>query len=148
MEGKMPAIFEFTFPVADDEIDGLGHVNNVSYVRWMQDAAVAHSAAQGWDTDRYASQDCGFVARSHFIEYLQPAHAEETVTIETWVADMEKVTSLRRYRILRPADATLLAVAETKWAFLTLSTRRPRRIPPELRDAFEVLPGHGIHDPD
>jgi acyl-CoA thioester hydrolase len=135
----MPAVFEYLHHVAADEIDGLGHVNNVAYVRWMQDAAVAHSAAQGWDARRYASEGCGFVARSHFIEYLQPAFAGEKILIRTWIADMEKITSRRRYRIIRLSDATLLAAAETNWAFLSLTTRRPKRIPPELREAFEIF---------
>ena len=135
----MPALFEQVRQVTADEIDGQGHVNNVSYVQWMQDVAVAHSAAQGWNWERYLSEDCGFVARNHFIEYLQPAYADETIVIKTWIADMEKITSRRCYRIVRPSDETLLAVAETKWALLCLSTRRPKRIPPELRDSFEIF---------
>lgn len=135
----MPEVFEYLHRVATDEIDGLGHVNNVAYVRWMQDAAVAHSTAQGWDVQRYESEDCGFVARSHFIEYLQPAFADEEILIRTWIADMQKITSRRCYRMIRRSDGTLLAVAETNWAFLSLTTRRPKRIPPELRDAFELF---------
>ena len=46
----MPAIYCHSHVVRDDEIDGLGHVNNLHYLKWMQDAAVAHSAAQGWPT--------------------------------------------------------------------------------------------------
>ena len=135
----MPAVFEYFHQVSADEIDGLGHVNNVAYVRWMQDAAVAHSTVRGWDAQRYASEDCGFVARSHFIEYLQPAFAEETILIRTWIAGMEKITSLRRYRMIRTSDDTLLAIAETNWAFLNLTTRRPKRIPAELRAAFDII---------
>ena len=44
----MPAIFEYEHTVTDQEIDGLGHVNNLDYMRWMLKAALAHSAAQGW----------------------------------------------------------------------------------------------------
>jgi acyl-CoA thioester hydrolase len=135
----MPAVFEQIRQVAADEIDGQGHVNNVAYVRWMQDAAVAHSTAEGWDWPRYVTEGCAFVARSHFIEYLQPAFADEQILIRTWIADMEKITSRRRYRILRASDETLLAVAETNWALLSLTTRRPTRIPPELRDSFEIF---------
>ena len=44
----MPEIFEYLHTVRDDEADSLGHANNVAYVEWMQSAALAHSAAQGW----------------------------------------------------------------------------------------------------
>ncbi|MGP8243941.1 MAG: acyl-CoA thioesterase [Bryobacteraceae bacterium] len=36
------APFELTIPVEPADIDALGHVNNVAYLRWVQDAAVAH----------------------------------------------------------------------------------------------------------
>ena len=34
--------FSYSFRVASDEIDEQGHVNNVAYLRWIQDVAVAH----------------------------------------------------------------------------------------------------------
>lgn len=42
----MPVIFEYLHTVRDDEIDPQGHVNNLEYLKWMQTAALAHSAAQ------------------------------------------------------------------------------------------------------
>ena len=43
----MTDIFEYPHAVAADEIDEQGRANNVVYVSWMQDAALAHSAALG-----------------------------------------------------------------------------------------------------
>ena len=37
-----PERFELSIKVQEADIDQLGHVNNVVYVRWVQDAAVAH----------------------------------------------------------------------------------------------------------
>lgn len=136
----MPAVFEYQHLVSADEIDGLGHVNNVSYVRWMQDAAVAHSRAQGWNAARYGEIGCGWVARRHTIEYLQPAFAGQEIVVQTWVADMKKITSLRKYRITRPADSTVLAVAETNWAFVNVKTALPKRIPTDVVNSFELVP--------
>lgn len=135
----MPAIFEYRHVVVSGEIDGQGHVNNVAYVRWMQDAALAHSRAQGWNTARYGDIGCTWVARRHTIEYLQPAFAGEEIVVATWVADMKKITSLRKYRITRPADSAVLAVAETNWAFVNVRTGLPKRIPPDVTDSFELV---------
>ena len=49
----MPAVYEHSLTVSPDAIDSQGHVNNLEYLRWMQDAAVLHSAAQGWPRERY-----------------------------------------------------------------------------------------------
>jgi acyl-CoA thioester hydrolase len=135
----MPALYEHRHTVGADEIDTLGHANNVAYVEWMQAAALAHSAAQGWPADRYRTLGLGWVVRSHAIEYLQPAFAGEAIIVRTWVATMRKATSARRYRILRESDETLLATAETRWAFVDYASNQPSRIPGEIADSFVVV---------
>ena len=135
----MPAIFEYAHQVTPDEIDELGHVNNIRYLNWMQRAAVQHSNAQGWTTADYYRLGMGWVVRSHQIEYLQPALPGDAIVVRTWVADMKKVTSLRRFQIRRPTDDLILAEASTNWAFINFQTRTLCRIPPEVTEAFEVV---------
>ena len=135
----MPAIYEYRYAVTTSDIDGQGHVNNLCYLRWMQDAAVAHSRAQGWSNERYRETGAGWVARSHFIEYLQPAFVEDDIIVHTWVSNFKKVTSQRKYKIVRAADDSILATAKTEWAYINLEQYKPRRIPEELRSAFIVV---------
>ena len=135
----MPAVFYFRHTVRSGEIDGQNHVNNIEYVRWMQSAAVGHSTAQGWPGTRYREIGAGWVVRSHTIEYLKPAFAADEIVVKTWIADFKKVSSRRRYKIVRPADETLLAQAETQWAFIGFEHRVPRRIPQEVIDDFGPL---------
>jgi acyl-CoA thioester hydrolase len=136
----MPAIYRHPHVVSREEIDGLGHVNNLHYLKWMQTAAVAHSAAVGWPTERYQSIGAAFVVRAHRIEYRRPAFAGESLEIRTWVSDFSKVTSLRKYQVFRPHDGQVLAVGETDWAFLGLDPYVPRRLPHDLVTAFELVP--------
>ncbi len=135
----MPAVFDYPHTVLPEEIDALGHANNVAYVAWMQAAAVAHSEAQGWPGARYQRLGQGWVVRTHTIEYLQPAELHDRIIVRTWVASMRKATSVRRYRIFRPTDGAVLATAETRWAFIDYGTGQPARIPSELAQAFTVL---------
>jgi acyl-CoA thioester hydrolase len=135
-EPRESAIFVFEHHVHDDEIDVLGHVNNLAYLKWMQSAAVAHSTACGWTTERYLKAGGGWVVRSHKIEYLNSALADDLIAVRTWIAGFKKVTSLRRYRIIRSSDQAILAEAETNWAFIGFEHRVPRRIPQEVIDDF------------
>ena len=135
----MPAILEDERNVVSSEIDLMGHVNNIEYLRWTQRAAVRHSDAQGWTTEDYLRLGLGWLVRSHQIEYRQPALLGDAIIIRTWVADMKKVTSLRRFQILRSADQTLLAEAATNWAFVNFQTGSLCRIPNEVSSAFEVV---------
>lgn len=135
----MPTIFEDHRIVEPDEIDMLGHVNNIEYLRWTQRAAVRHSDAQGWTTEDYVRLGQGWVVRSHQIEYRQPALRGDEIVIRTWVADMKKVTSLRRFEIYRQQDQALLAEASTNWAFINFQTGTLCRIPIEVSRAFEIV---------
>jgi acyl-CoA thioester hydrolase len=135
----MPAIYDHYHRVLSSEIDELDHANNAAYVNWMQDAAIAHSSAQGWPSQRYWDASYAWVARSHKIEYRQPAHEGDQLIVRTWVADMQRVSSLRRYEIVREVDNTLLARAETRWAFVDMKSRKPVRIPPEVQADFVIV---------
>lgn len=136
----MPRIFSTRIAVADADIDVNEHVNNLAYLRWMQDVATAHSAAQGWPLERYRELGAGWFVRSHFIEYLRPAHAGDILLLRTWVAAMGPGSSVRRFLFQREGEAQAVATAQTRWAFVDFASGRPRRIPPEVASAFCVVP--------
>jgi acyl-CoA thioester hydrolase len=136
----MLPIYAHKHVVLPEEIDTLGHVNNLNYLRWMLAAAVGHSTANGWPPERYREIQSAFVVRSHRIEYLQPAFAGEEVLIHTWVAEFNKVTCLRKYKTVRPKDGVVLTTGQTGWVFLGLKPYQPRRIPPDLASAFVLVP--------
>ena len=98
-----------------------------------------HSDAQGWTTADYQRLGQGWVVRSHQIEYLQPAYIGESIVVRTWVADMKRVASARKFEILRPADNVVLAKACTNWAFINFQTGSLCRIPKQIADAFEII---------
>ena len=135
----MPRIFLHRFTVTDDSIDRNGHVNNQDYVRWMQEAASAHSDAQGWTEGRYRETGTTWVIRSHFIEYLRPAFAGDEIVVATWVAGMDDTTSPRKYRFVRVRDGKTLVEAETRWVHCDANTGRPLAISPEAREAFPLV---------
>lgn len=136
----MPRIYLQQFEVPRSAIDVNGHVNNLAYLRWMQDGATAHSAAQGWPLERYLAIGAGWVVRSHFIEYLLPAFAEERLSLVTWVAGFRRNRSPRRFLFWRARDRQVVVRAETLWVFVNATTGRPTTPPPELASAFAIIP--------
>ena len=137
----MPAVYEHPHVVTADEIDELGHANNLVYLRWLQDAALAHSAVQGWPPEVYSRLGTGWVVRSHEITYERPAFEGDAVVVRTWVASFRKASSVRRYDVVRCRDGKRLATAATNWAFVNYSTGLPTRILPEIIGAFELYNG-------
>lgn len=134
----MVAYFEYHHTVSQEDIDDLGHAGNYHYVRWMQHAAIAHSTANGWPPERYDELGAGWVVRSHQITYLKPAFEGDALVIRTWVANMKPATSLRRYEICL-SSGTVLARAETDWAFVNYSKQKAVRIPQDVARAFTVI---------
>ena len=131
----MMSVYAYELDVGVDAVDRHGHVNNVEFVRWMNDAAAADANARGW-TAATDAVGAAWVARAHRIDYLRPAFAGDRVRVLTWVADVRGASSLRRYRIERAGDNAVLAEAETDFAFVDARTGRPRRIPADLKAAF------------
>jgi acyl-CoA thioester hydrolase len=132
------SVYHFEIEVTHDMLDRNRHVNNVAYVQWMQDAAVRHAEASGC-TQLTLAAGATWVARHHHIEYLSPARAGETLVVLTWVSNMRRVRSLRKYKFLRAKDRTVLAQGETDWVFVDAQTGRPRGIPREIQDSFRIL---------
>lgn len=120
-------------------MDGNGHVNNVEYVKWMQDVAVMHSDSVGC-TKATTEAGAAWVARSHWIEYLRPAFAGDRLTVLTWVTNFRKVRSLRKYRFIRTTDNAVIAEGETDWVFVDGQTGRPQSIPESVSSVFELVP--------
>ncbi|MEO7839596.1 MAG: thioesterase family protein [Anaerolineales bacterium] len=72
----------------------------------------------------------------HHIEYLIPAFAGEEIEIKTWVENIRRVRSLRKYEFMRKADGKVLVRGETDWVFVDVKTGSPRAVPDEVSTIF------------
>lgn len=126
--------FEYAFIVRHDDIDRQGHVNNVRYVQWIQDVAVAH-----WRASATAEQLAGvtWVVLRHEIDYLRPAFAGEEIRVCTWVGEMNGVRC-ERFTEIRRGEQVLVR-AKSIWCALDSTTLRPRRINDQLKETFGAI---------
>jgi len=129
------SIYSKTITIPESAIDENGHVNNVAYVQWMQDIAVEHYESIG-GTKPMQLVGATWVVREHRIEYLLPAFAGEEIEIKTWVENILRVRSLRKYEFIRKSDSKTLVKGETDWVFVDVKTGVPRAIPEEVSRVF------------
>jgi acyl-CoA thioester hydrolase len=122
--------FHHRLVVRPADIDELGHANNVVWLRWVNETAIAHSRSVGLSAEVYLALGVVWVVRRHDIEYLMPALEGEELDAFTWIETLRGATSLRRTLIRR--DGKLLARAATTWALVDVTTGKPRRIPEEM----------------
>ena len=122
--------FSLPILVAPADIDGQGHVNNVVYVRWMQDAATAH-----WEAAAPAElrSRVSWVVTRHEVDYKAPALVGERLVVKTWVGEPSGATWERFIEVRRVDDDRILARGRSVYAALDRGTGRPRRVDAELR---------------
>ena len=132
--------FELAIPVQAADIDELGHVNNVVYLRWVQEAAVAH-----WRVAATAAQQAtvAWVVLRHEIDYKRAARMGDGVVARTWVGTASTHEFERYTEILRAADRALLARARTVWCPIDGRTGRPIRVDTDVRERFSVASPDG-----
>jgi len=133
-------VYTHRVEVVDGDIDELGHANNVAYVRWLQDAAVAHSEAVGLGYAAYVTLGGVFVIRRQEIDYLRSALRGEALEVRTHVSSVMAAKCQRTTEIVRTGDGVVLARALTTWGFVDVNRGRPSRIPEAIYVAFGMTP--------
>jgi acyl-CoA thioester hydrolase len=130
-----PPPFELAIPVEPADIDELGHVNNVAYLRWVQDVAVAHWRAVAAVEDQ---SNLRWVVVRHEIDYKHPAYLGDGIVARTWVGTASRIRFERHTELLRAGDRRLLATARTLWCPIDAVTGRPASVGPDVRARFSV----------
>jgi acyl-CoA thioester hydrolase len=130
--------FEISVTVQPSDIDYLGHVSNLVYLRWVQEIAIQHTTALGLAAEDYLAMGKAWVVRKHEIEYLRAAKSGDVITLQTRVASMSVASSVRKTRVFRGTEE--LCRASTDWVFVDLLRERPTRIPPEVMARFPLEP--------
>jgi len=133
--GAAPPAFEITIAVEPGDIDALGHVNNVAYLRWVQDVAVAHWQAAAAHEDQAR---LWWVVVRHEIDYKHPAYLGDCIIARTWVGTATRIRFERHTELLRAGDRLLLAKARTLWCPIDAVTGKPASVSPEVRARFSV----------
>jgi acyl-CoA thioester hydrolase len=133
---KIIDVYEYRVKITKNEIDFNNHLNNFYYVKWMQDSGMAHSKANGVTLETYKKIGATWFAKSHFIEYKSPAFLGDEITIKTWISEIRKIKSTRKYEFYRTKDNKLLATAETLWVFIDLKSGRPTLIKEAIKNSF------------
>lgn len=116
-------------------MDSYGHVNNVQYLRYLEDARVA-LFFEGAVQAGVKSFEGELVVVRHEIDYRRPLlFRTEPVTVETWVTQIRSSSFTIDYEIRD--DTTSYATARSVLAAYDPDLSRARRLSPEERSWLE-----------
>ncbi|MGB3620108.1 acyl-CoA thioesterase [Ketobacter sp. MCCC 1A13808] len=125
--------------VKDEHIDIMGHTNNVVYVSWLEEAAWGHSQALGLNWEKYTELNRAMVAHRHEVDYLAATFCGDRLVMGTWIMENDKKLSLvRRYQLVRPADGVTVLRGYTKWVCVAIDSGKPKRMPAEFANGYII----------
>jgi len=119
--------------VQDADIDFMGHVNNLVYLDWA-----AHMAGRHWEavaTENMRAAGLWVVLR-HEIDYHRELKLGDEVELRTWVAPVKGLRCPRHVDIRKSGADKPSASVVTTWTYIDTETRRPKRLPADVRDLF------------
>jgi acyl-CoA thioester hydrolase len=126
-------------PLRWADMDMLGHVNNVTYVDYLQEARVdmfaRHAPSRGGE--RLAE---GVVVVRHEVDFLAPlVYRREPVTVESWVTRVRGGSFSLDYEVFDDTDdgRRVYLRATSVLAPYVFAEERPRRITPAEREVLE-----------
>lgn len=128
---KTAVPYDFQVDVAQDDIDFMGHVNNASYLKWVQEAVISH-----WQhlAPVEAVAEHLWVALKHEITYRRPAFLDDDVVATVL---LEKVHGARAfYETIIKRGTEVLAEVKSSWCCIDASTHRPTRLTQHVIDHF------------
>lgn len=124
--------FTHKIAVLSEDIDQMGHVNNVVYLRYVQETAESH-----WKSfsSKELQDNVLWVVLRHEIDYKKSAMEGEMLDCTTWVEEANGVKMPRIVEI-RNSENELIAKARTMWCAIDATTKRPKRIEMQLYNQF------------
>ena len=124
---------KLTIEVPYGDIDAMGHLNNVAYLRYLEWARSKYWLAMR-GTDDFWKID--FVVARSEIDYRSSAHMGEILTIEVRVSRLGNSSFDFSYRVTGP-DGRMVAEAKTTQVCYDWDTRSPKPLSEERRRQIE-----------
>ncbi len=121
------------------DMDLLGHVNNVVYVDYLQEARVDLLRHHGPTATAEGGLVEGVVVVRHEVQFLAPLTFRfRPVSIEVWVTEVRAASFTMAYEVFHETDEgrTVYARASTVLTPYVFAAERPRRLTPEEKQAL------------
>ncbi|MBW5485715.1 acyl-CoA thioesterase [Streptomyces bambusae] len=125
-------------PLRWSDMDAFGHVNNVVFLRYLEEARIDFMFRLAPGNGSTSFQGGSVVAR-HEIDYKRPlVHRHEPVVIESWVTKIGAASLTIAYEVKdAEGPGTVYVRASTVVVPFDLETQRPRRITEEERSFLQ-----------
>lgn len=135
-KGIRPAKYSGLRTVLAEHIDGLGHVNNIRYIRWCEELAWQHSEELGLSVTDYQRIDRAMAVYHAEFDYHAPAFEGQTLQVSTWLSFAKGTRMTRRFEIVLAESKDVLMSGLWQLSCIEISSGKPKRFPEEFVDIY------------
>ena len=125
----------FNFRVYYEDTDAGGIVYHANYLKFAERARTEFLHKMGLSNQKLLQEDMAFVVSRIEIDYKRPAVLEDELLVETSVLKLGAATLTLRQDVKRKDE--LMSSLKVSVAVVSLSEKRPVRMPVELKEKFE-----------
>ncbi|BDI19198.1 acyl-CoA thioesterase [Nostoc cf. commune SO-36] len=122
-----------TIPVRTYDIDFMGIVSNIVYIRWLEDLRLKF-LDEHWQLNQQIEQGYTPILAGTEIEYKRPIKIIDQVIGRLWLSNLGRLKWTIQAEIL--SNNELAAVATQKGGFVSLQNNRLIPIPEELQKKY------------
>ena len=133
MNKKNKLIAELT--VRSYELDSYGHVNNATYLNYLEFARGEYLLQRGLSLVHFKKWNAFPRIIRAVINYKSPALAEDVLIIKCEISHWKKTRAMLTYSIFNRTTGKLCAEAETEMVFVN-NQGKPVKVPEGFRNAF------------
>lgn len=130
---KQPFEVEIHLPVRTYDIDFAGVVNNIVYIRWLEDLRL-EMLAHHFPLDEQLKNGIAPVIVQTKIDYKQPIRISDTPSGKMWVRTMESLRWTVNAAIC--VNGKVAALGEQVGIFVDLQSNKPIRMPEGLKQKY------------
>lgn len=119
----MKKTYTFTRKILADDVDMFRSMRYSVFMRWLQEASIAHTEALGAGRDKTLDKGALWVVARVRVEIRRMPQYDETVTFRTWAGKTRHVLFPRYYEIA-DAEGNVAVRASAVWLLMDANTRR------------------------
>lgn len=124
-------------PLRWSDMDAYGHVNNVQYLRLLEEARISAFAQWFGGEGSEAMVEGGVIVARQEIEYVRPlVYGQQPARVDLWVSRIGGSSFEIGYEVRDEGAGEPCALAETTMAAFDLGAQRPRRLGQDERSAL------------
>lgn len=129
------SVFTYKYKIKYSDIGTENKLTLQALLAILQEAATEHSDVSGYSINNVEQTNCTWLVLNWKVQMMSKPHLNECLTINTWPRTFEKMYSYRDFEVF-DEKKNLVAIASSKWLLIDATTKKIKRITPEISIAY------------